>query len=179
LEAGDPTVATRVLAGSVPPGNDALWDHCRAAGYDTDLLRRVENDAGRLVEQGVDEILHLKIANALLDHAPPQTLVVASGDGSVSAYNTGFPSQVQRALRQGWDVEVWSWMEQLTSAYDPICRAYPGRIVVRVLDPYYHSLTFVQGGVYPVRTGATVGIPTRLAQPLTTTASLAPLAAAA
>lgn len=52
---------TRVLAGSVPPGNDALWESARRCGYDTDLLRRVENFDGRLVEQGVDEIAHLKI----------------------------------------------------------------------------------------------------------------------
>src|SRR5262245_868408 len=53
-------VATRVLAGSVPPGNDALWQVARDLGYNTDLLQRVEQDDGRLVEQAVDEMLHLK-----------------------------------------------------------------------------------------------------------------------
>ena len=55
----DGDVVSRVLAGSVPPGNDALWEHARRGGYDTDLLRRVETDNGRLIEQGVDEMLHL------------------------------------------------------------------------------------------------------------------------
>jgi len=111
VEQGQP-VLTRVLAGSVPPGNDKLWAHARAYSYDTDLLRRVEHDDGRLLEQGVDELLHLKIANALLDHEPPQTLVIVSGDGAVSDFNTGFPLQASRALRRGWRVEVWSWIEQ-------------------------------------------------------------------
>jgi hypothetical protein len=47
---------TSMLAGSVPPGNDALWDAANNAGFDTNLLRRVENDDGRLVEQAVDEV---------------------------------------------------------------------------------------------------------------------------
>ncbi len=45
--------------------------HAQRGGYDTDLLRRVEADDGRLIEQGVDEMLHLKIANALLDSKRP------------------------------------------------------------------------------------------------------------
>ncbi|MFH1044474.1 MAG: hypothetical protein V1796_05370 [Pseudomonadota bacterium] len=58
---------TRVMAGSVPPGNDDLWDYANRGGYDTHLLRKVKTDDGRLAEQAVDEMLHLKIANVLLD----------------------------------------------------------------------------------------------------------------
>src|SRR6516225_11488788 len=39
---------TRVLAGSVPPGNEGLWQTARDLGYNTDLLKRVERDDGRL-----------------------------------------------------------------------------------------------------------------------------------
>jgi hypothetical protein len=102
-------VATRGLAGSVPPDNEPLWQTARDLGYRTDLLLRVEGDDGRLVEQGVDEMLHLKIANAILDHKPPQTLVIVSGDGRVSEWDTSFPGQAERALKWGWNVEVWSW----------------------------------------------------------------------
>ena len=130
-------IATRVLAGSVPPGNEALWQTARDLGYNADLLQRVEQDDGRLTEQAVDEMLHLKIANPLLDHKPPQTLVIASGDGRDSQYGTSFPGQAERALRQGWNVEVWSWGEQLTNKYNRLCREYPGRIIVKSL-----TLTF-------------------------------------
>src|SRR5260370_26084694 len=111
-------VTTRILAGSVPPGNEALWQTTRDLGYNTDLLRRVEQDDGRLTEQAVDEMLHLKIANALLDYEPPQTLVIASGDGQDSQWETSFPRQAERALKRGWNVEVWSWSKQLTGKYN-------------------------------------------------------------
>jgi hypothetical protein len=159
------SAVTRVLAGSVPPGNETLWQTARDLGYDTDLLRRVEQDDGRMTEQAVDEMLHLKIANALLDHEPPQTLVIASGDGRISQYSTSFPGQAERALKRGWNIEVWSWGDQLTMKYDPLCRAYPGRVIVRKLDPYYKSITFLQPGTYTLN-GATVTLSGRIVSPL-------------
>ena len=36
---GTHEVATRVLGGSVPPGNDDLWNYARDLGYDTSLLQ--------------------------------------------------------------------------------------------------------------------------------------------
>ena len=36
---------TRVLGGSVPPGNETLWKYARDAGYNTDLLKK--NRKGR------------------------------------------------------------------------------------------------------------------------------------
>jgi hypothetical protein len=154
-------VATRVLAGSVPPGNETLWQTARDLGYNTDLLHRVERDDGRLTEQAVDEMLHLKMANALLDHEPPQTLVIASGDGRDTEAATSFPGQAERALKRGWNVEVWSWGEQLTKKYDRLCRAYSGRVTVKKLDPYYNSVTFVKAGTYNVQ-GGTVNLAGRV-----------------
>ena len=163
---GDGDAATRVLAGSVPPGNDELWRHAQRLGYDTDLLRRVDGDDGRLVEQAVDEMLHLKIAIALLDHEPPQTLVIASGDGNEAPGGTSFPGQAERALRRGWLVEVWSWEEQLTSRYRNLCHAYPGQVTVQALDPFYRSITFVNAGTYR-GDGATVTLAGRVVSTLT------------
>jgi len=158
-------VATRILAGSVPPGNEVLWQTARDLGYNTDLLRRVEQDDGRLTEQAVDEMLHLKMANAFLDHDPPQTVVIASGDGKDSEWATSFPGQAERALKRGWDVEVWSWSAQCTSKYNALCRAYPGRVIVKTLDPYYRSITFLQAGTYSL-SGATVTVAGRVVSAL-------------
>lgn len=152
-------VATRVLAGSVPPGNEPLWQTARDLGYDTDLLRRVKQDDGRLIEQAVDEMLHLKMANAFCDHSPPQTLVIASGDGVISKWETSFPGQAERALKMGWHVEVWSWIEQLTGRYNQLCRDYRPRVIVKALDPKYHSITFLKPGDY-----TTDGVTTTVAQ---------------
>lgn len=166
LVEGGEDIATRVLAGSVPPGNDALWEHAQRRGYDTDLLRRVEADDGRLIEQGVDEMLHLKIANALLDRpGSGDTLVIVSGDGRVSGFNTSFPGQAERALRQGWNVEVWSWQEQLTRAYTRLAHQSPDKVSVQSLDPYYPSITFVRAGRYRVA-GSMIDIADRVVAPL-------------
>lgn len=143
-------VVTRVMAGSVPPGNDDLWRHAREAGYDTDLLQKVERDDGSFGEQGVDEMLHLKIANALLDHSPPQTLVLVTGDGRTSTFNTGFPQQVTRALKCGWGVEVWSWREQLSGNFSRLVQKAGNFLAVHELDPRYKEITFLQEGEYQI-----------------------------
>ena len=164
LEAGD--AATRVMAGSVPPGNDDLWQAARDLGYNTDLLRKVEKDDGRLGEQAVDEMLHLKMANAVLDHKSPQTLVIASGDGKVSQWNTSFPGQAERALKAGWNVEVWSWRAQHTTMYGPLARQYSGKVTQSFLDPYYRAITFTKAGTYTI-SGCAIEVAGRIVGRLT------------
>lgn len=145
---GHRVVAEAVLAGSVPPSCEPLWEHARAAGYSTDLLRRVEKDDGSIGEQAVDELLHLKMANCLLDHRPTnRTLVVATGDGRKSEFGTGFRYQIERALKHGWSVELWSWSSTLNSCYGELCGKYQN-LSVKTLDPYYFSVTFLKPGTY-------------------------------
>lgn len=140
---------TKVLGGSVPPACNALWEYAREHGYDTNLLRRVAKDDGSIVEQGVDEVLHMKIANAILDNQPPQTLVVATGDGHYSEFGTGFPSQIERALKHGWNAELWSWGLSLNEKkYQRLVDEWSGKFCVKHLDAHYLSLTFVKGGEY-------------------------------
>ena len=166
IEGGE-RVGARVLAGSVPPGNDALWKHAQELGYDTDLLKRVETEDGRSVEQGVDELLHLKIANVILDAEVPEVLVLATGDGRVSAYNTSFPLQAERALKRGWRVEVWSWREQLSNAFAALTERYPDRFRTHTLNRYYKSLTFAQAGLYrPPLVPKQMNVAARYVQPL-------------
>jgi hypothetical protein len=159
------TPVTRVLAGSVPPGNDDLWDHARRCGYNADLLKKVESDDGRFGEQGVDELAHLKIANALLDHDPPQTLVICTGDGQVSDFGTSFTQQLQRALKRGWDVVVWSWSAQLSGNFARIQRPSGRTVDIRTLDQYYNSITFVRAGSYQIQ-GRTVAVAARVVHEL-------------
>jgi hypothetical protein len=140
---GPRIISGKVLAGSVPPSNMKLWEYARKAGYKTELLKRVEADDGRLLEQGVDEALHLKIANALLDHEPPQTLVLVTGDGQASEQGTSFVDQAERAARRGWDVEVWSWKAGLSGQFARTKAYANGRLAIHELDPYYRSITFL------------------------------------
>ena len=140
-------IVTKVLAGSVPPSCDALWVYARLNGYSTELLRKVEKEDGTLGEQGVDELLHLKIANALLDH-PNGTIVIATGDGQISKFGTGFISQIDRALSHGWDVEVYTWSQVCHRKYDEYHGDPNKRLNLHKLDFDYYSITFLKGGEY-------------------------------
>lgn len=139
---------TKVLGGSLPPDNDALWEYARRKGYNTDLLHRIDLDNGRTAEQAVDEILHLKIANALLDYDPPQHLVVATGDGKMSEFGTGFRTQIERAIKRGWTAEVWAWESGLNAGYRALETSSDGAFQVRLLDPWYEQITFVKPGEF-------------------------------
>jgi len=139
---------TRILAGSVPPSSEELWEFARENRYETDLLRKVESDDGSISEQGVDEVLHLKMANVLLDFPKTDTLVVVTGDGNISEFGTGFIPQIERALRIGWKVEVWSWSNTLSRKYLTIRRRHSTHLRLISLDAAYEGLTFVQPGSY-------------------------------
>lgn len=141
---------TSMLAGSVPPGNEALWQAARDAGFDTTLLRRVENDDGRLVEQAVDEAIHLRIANILLDEEEPGVIVLATGDGRATPQGCSFTQQVIRAAKRGWTVEVWSWRSQLSRHLRDTRTRFVNQITVFKFDEWYREIVFVKAGSYPV-----------------------------
>lgn len=71
----------------------------------------------RWVEQGVDEILHLKILESLVDTDEPTTIVLATGDAAEAEYSDGFMKMVERALQRGWAVELVSFLQTTSLAY--------------------------------------------------------------
>lgn len=71
----------------------------------------------RWVEQGVDEILHLKMLESLVDTDEPATIVLATGDAAEAEYSGGFLKMVERALQKGWTVEVVSFAANTSYAY--------------------------------------------------------------
>ena len=73
--------------------------------------------APRWVEQGVDEILHLKMCQSILDTDVPSTMVLATGDGAEAEMSDGFLAHVERALKRGWRVELISWRQQTNGGY--------------------------------------------------------------
>jgi hypothetical protein len=157
---------SRVLAGSLPPGNEKLWQYARRYGYDTSLLKRVRNDNGRLAEQAVDEVMHAKIAGALLDYEPPQTLVLVTGDGAQAEFGTSFLQQVQRALKRGWFVDVISWRLQLSGNFLRLASRHKDHVRVVELESYYRSITFLSGGEYTDNLGNIVHVDERVVSPL-------------
>ncbi|EER44100.1 conserved hypothetical protein [Histoplasma capsulatum var. duboisii H88] len=71
----------------------------------------------RWVEQGVDEILHLKILESLVDSDSPSTIVLATGDAAEAEYSDGFLKMVGRALQKGWAVELVSFSTTTSREY--------------------------------------------------------------
>ncbi|KAF2759936.1 hypothetical protein EJ05DRAFT_474968 [Pseudovirgaria hyperparasitica] len=94
------------------------------------------------VEQGVDEILHLKMLESVVDADEPGTMVLATGDAAVAEYSQGFLKMVERALKKGWSVELMSWRDGINRAYlDSAWRAQWGdRFRVVDLDGWVEDL---------------------------------------
>jgi hypothetical protein len=137
-------VVTKQLAGSVPSECESLWDYARELGFNMDLLQRIESAEGQKSEQSVDEMLHLKMGNAILDFETPQTMILLSGDGKESQFGTSFPGQIGRALNRGWNAEVYTWKNCYNQRkYQPLIDKYQDRIRVVFFDDYYRQITFV------------------------------------
>ncbi|KAG6376578.1 hypothetical protein JVT61DRAFT_1556 [Boletus reticuloceps] len=75
----------------------------------------------RYREQGVDELLQLKLHQAIAATDPPPpnaTIVLATGDGNVGQFNEeGFLGPVRLALQRGWKIELYAWEEGLSRAW--------------------------------------------------------------
>lgn len=143
LERGRPA-AKRVLVGS---DNFPAITEAKSIGYETNILERVhkakeltprqkkfrttngtsgqssgsETNAThapeKWVEQAVDEILHLKILESIVDAKEPSTIVLATGDAAEAEYSQGFLKMVERALEKGWKVELISFKHNTSGAY--------------------------------------------------------------
>lgn len=165
LERSRPT-AKKVLVGS-----DRLpsIDEAETLGYETNILDRVNKvkfartsrllkgpgsqwspngpemagaAGNRWVEQGVDEILHLKILESLLDTEEPATMVLATGDAAEAEYSDGFMRMVERALQRGWAVELVSFSLVCSNAYrrKEFRSEWGNRFRLIELDPFVEEL---------------------------------------
>jgi hypothetical protein len=134
------SVAKKVLAGS---DRFAAINEAEKLGYEVNILSRVHkakeytprqlkfrnalgpggssemgsSPSERWVEQCVDEILHLKMLESLIDTDEPATIVLATGDAAEAEYSGGFLRMVERALQKGWSVEVVSFAMNTSFAY--------------------------------------------------------------
>lgn len=140
LERGRPA-AKRVLGGS---DTYPTVTQAKSLGYETNILKRVtkakeltprqkkyrsggETSGSetnnpvfapeKWVEQGVDEILHLKMLESIIDAEKPSTIVLATGDAAEAEYSGGFLRMVERALERGWLVELVSFKQNTSSLY--------------------------------------------------------------
>ncbi|USP75098.1 hypothetical protein yc1106_02372 [Curvularia clavata] len=98
--------------------------------------------APKWVEQGVDEIVHLKMCQSILDCEWPSTMVLATGDGAVAEMSDGFLAHVERALKRGWRVELISWGQQINSGYrkKSFRAKWGGQFTIIELDEFLEDL---------------------------------------
>lgn len=164
-------VARRVLCGSVHQSSlSDYMIEARECGYEVSALERVEkmretsappkrrtgrngyqssgSEAPYILpaitkgEQGVDEILHMKILESIIDYDIPSTMVLATGDAAEAEYSGGFLVTVERALKKGWKVELVSWRENMAYAWreKEFMKRWKGRFSIIELDTYSEEL---------------------------------------
>ncbi|CAD0107557.1 unnamed protein product [Aureobasidium uvarum] len=96
----------------------------------------------RYIEQGVDEIIHLKMMESIVDTESPSTMVLATGDAAQAEYSEGFLKMAERALKKGWKVELVSWSKNISLAYKKAAwqKKWDGRFRIIELDTYAEEL---------------------------------------
>lgn len=165
LERCRPT-SKRVLVGSYTNGQKYPYHHeARYCGYEVNLLervskirvpsaqRRVYSASGYAsasdvlacsprvsVEQGVDEILQLKMLESIVDTEKPTTIVLATGDAAVAEFSGGFLDNVRRALVKGWKVEIVAWRLGMSSAFTKEAEKWNGKLQIIYLDDMAEDL---------------------------------------
>ncbi|KAL8931682.1 MAG: hypothetical protein Q9211_006796 [Gyalolechia sp. 1 TL-2023] len=94
------------------------------------------------VEQAVDEILHLKILESVIDAKEPSTVVLATGDAAEAEYSQGFLRMAERALEKGWKVELVSFKKNMSGMYKrkEFQTRWKGRFHIVELDDYLEEL---------------------------------------
>jgi len=111
----------------------------QSSGSETTAATRAPE---KWVEQAVDEILHLKILESVVDAKKPSTMVLATGDAAEAEYSQGF-------LKKGWSVELVSFKHNISGMYKR--KEFRGkwgqRFKIIELDDFVEELLGVQGNL--------------------------------
>jgi len=105
-------------------------------GY-TVLTSTRAHDTGK--EQYVDEALHSMMYNHIFDDTyakyTKKTVILLSGDGNDHVpLTSNFPKIVERAVKHGWNAEIWSWEICCSSRLKRLQTQYPNTVKVFFLD---------------------------------------------
>ncbi|CCG80891.1 Predicted protein [Taphrina deformans PYCC 5710] len=133
--------SVKALVGSAPLLQS--WTEASDCGYEVSILERVAAfNASNKREQGVDELIHLKMMESLLDFETPGVMVLASGDANIAQFSSGFFNVVLRALGRGWKVEVWAFSRSVNRLWlDKAFRTeYTDAFSLHYLDDYLAEL---------------------------------------
>lgn len=98
-------------------GNSGPGGGQSGTGSGSETTAAVQYAPEKWVEQAVDEILHLKMMESVVDAEEPSTMVLATGDAAEAEYSGGFLKMVERALGKGWKIELASFKHNTSGAY--------------------------------------------------------------
>lgn len=113
-----------------------------ASGYNSQQDSAMQEFGSRhgYGEQAVDEILHMKMLESLIDCETPNTLVLATGDAAIAEYSGGFLVNVKRALRKGWKIELVTWKSGMSHEYKLLAKAWGDNVRIILLDDMAEDL---------------------------------------
>ncbi|KAF2174126.1 hypothetical protein M409DRAFT_62260 [Zasmidium cellare ATCC 36951] len=130
-----PSSAVVVSAGS--PASKVVIGNGSGSGSETNTPQYAKH---AWVEQGVDEVLHLKMMESIVDFDEPSTMVLATGDAAQAEYSAGFLKMAQRALQKGWNVELVTWSKGINGQYKELARYWGEKFKIIWLDDYAEEL---------------------------------------
>ncbi len=131
-------VTSAFLAGSIPPGNDALWKKFEELSI---IVEKQERGQDNNKEIAVDEAIQLRMSNCVLDNDTPGTICLLTGDGAGHSEGKGFIRQLERVVKKGWKIEVISWdigCNRKLKEYATENGKY------RSLESVYENITFIE-----------------------------------
>lgn len=132
------------LAGSIPPGDDALWDAVERLGIETTLIPRSESSGEA---DTTDFALQTDLLRLGYDVQEPGTIALLTGDGAGINSGKGFLADAMRLTEREWKFEVYSWDAACNSKLREFAMAN-GKYFK--LEDYYEYITFIVGGRRPV-----------------------------
>lgn len=116
------------------------------SGSETTAATAVQFAPEKWVEQAVDEILHLKMMESVVDAIEPSTMVLATGDAAEAEYSEGFLKMVERALGKGWRIELASFRHNTSGAYKrkEFRQKWGNRFKIVELDGFVEALLGIE-----------------------------------
>lgn len=142
LAHADRPIAKAVVAGSVPPALQELWNQLSGQGIAVKLFKRGEVERG---EQNMpDYWLQLQMArDVLANDGDPGIVVLLSGDGAGYLEGDGFHRVLEQMHAKGWRIELLSWMHSCNSNMRQWVEKH-GAFVP--LDKFYEAVTSLKYG---------------------------------
>ncbi|UJR06932.1 hypothetical protein I4U23_011221 [Adineta vaga] len=121
-------IKTRLVGGSEPPKTPRVWEEWESCGYTCKIGER--SITGK--ESHLDDMLHAQIFHKLLGYN--ETAITNRGRTLVLVTET--------VLTRGWNVELWSWKQSLSSTFFEIQKVFPNQMNIKYLDSYRDEITF-------------------------------------